>query len=81
MEHGIHVYDRQGIVHIRSELAPPGATSLCARYYSDPEQEFLKGNCTCIRPLDDAVELTFDVWNSLHEDSQTTSSSGAALQV
>ncbi len=54
------------------------------RYYSDPEQEFLKGNCTCIRPLADTVSSTFDAWytwTEAYDDPQYTSSSHAALEV
>lgn len=54
------------------------------RYYADPEEQFLKGNCTCVRPLADTVESTFSVndwWYSDIDDGETTSSSAAALEV
>lgn len=64
-----------------SALSPNHENVAYHRYYSDPEQEFLKGNCTCIRPLDDSVESTFDAWYNRYDESQTTSASEAALQV
>ncbi|CAN0166609.1 unnamed protein product [Ectocarpus sp. 6 AP-2014] len=55
------------------------------RYYADPEAQFLKGNCTCVRPLADTVDSTFGIsindWYSGIDDGETTSSSEAALEV
>ncbi|CAM9268825.1 unnamed protein product [Ectocarpus sp. 12 AP-2014] len=31
------------------------------RYYADPEKQFLKGNCTCVRPLADTIDSTFGI--------------------